>query len=52
MGNYTVYDPLWERLEPEVRAQVERLNYERIFDAAIPRVRAWERRQLADRTGG
>ena len=52
VANYTVYDPLWERLDPEVRDQVERLNYERIFDAAIPRVRAWERRQLAGRTGG
>ena len=52
VANYTVYAPLWERLDPEVRARVERLNYERIFDAAIPRVRAWERRQLAGRTGG
>ena len=52
VGNYTVYDPLWERLDPTVREQVERLNYERIFDAAIPRVRAWERRQLAGSDGG
>ncbi len=49
VANYTVYDPLWERLDPDVRAQVERLNYERIFDAAIPRVRAWEQRQRANR---
>ena len=52
VANYTVYAPLWERLDPAARAQVERLNYERIFDAAIPRVRAWEQRQLAGRTGG
>lgn len=52
VANYTVYARLWERLDPEVRSQVERLNYERIFDAAIPRVRAWERRQLTGRTGG
>ena len=52
VATYTVYQPLWERLDPEARAQVERLNYERIFDAAIPRVRAWEQRQLAGRTGG
>ncbi len=52
VANYTVYDPLWERLDPAVRAQVERLNYERIFDAAIPRVRAWEARQRLGRTGG
>ncbi len=52
VANYTVYDPLWERLDADVRAQVERLNYERIFDAAIPRVRAWEQRQLAGSDGG
>ena len=52
VANYTVYQPLWERLDPAARAQVERLNYERIFDAAIPRVRAWEERRLAGRTGG
>jgi len=44
---HTVYQPLWERLDAETRAQVERLNYERLFDAAVPRVRAWERDQLA-----
>ncbi|WP_425153889.1 amidohydrolase family protein [Candidatus Palauibacter sp.] len=52
VGNYTVYAPLWERLDPTVREQVERLNYERIFDAAISRVRTWERRQLAGSDGG
>ncbi len=52
VANYTVYDPLWERLDADVRAQVERLNYERIFDAAIPRVRAWEQRQLPGSDGG
>ena len=52
VATYTVYQPLWERLDPDVRARVERLNYERIFDAAIPRVRAWEQRRLAGRNGG
>ena len=52
VANYTVYDPLWERLDPDVRAQVERLNYERIFDDAVPRVRAWEQRQLTGGAGG
>ncbi len=42
---HTMYQPLWNRLAPTVRAQVERLNYERVFDAAIPRVRAWEAEQ-------
>ena len=45
---HTLYQPLWDRLAPTVRAQVERLNYERIFDAAIPRVRAWEAEQPMD----
>ena len=52
VANYTVYAPLWERLDPAVRAQVERLNYERIFDAAIPRVRAWEQSRLTGGAGG
>ena len=43
---HTLYQPLWERLDPDTRAQVERLNYERIFDAALPRIRAWEQSQL------
>ena len=41
-GTHEVYNPLWERLDVDTRAQVERLNYERIFDAARERVRAWE----------
>ena len=44
---HVVYQPLWERLEPQTRAQVERLNYERVFDAAIPKIRSWEQDQLA-----
>ena len=44
---HALYQPLWERLGAETRAQVQRLNYERVFDAAAPRVRAWERRQSA-----
>ena len=43
---HEVYRPLWERLDADVRALVERGNYERVFDAAVPRVRAWEQRQL------
>ena len=44
---HAAYRPLWERLVPATRAQVERLNYERVFDAAVPRIRAWEREQAA-----
>ena len=41
-GTHVVYNPLWERLDVDTRAQVERLNYERVFDAAREQVRAWE----------
>lgn len=44
---HVVYRPLWEKLGEETRARVEQLNYERVFDAAVPRVREWERLQLA-----
>ncbi|MCY3821010.1 MAG: amidohydrolase family protein [Gammaproteobacteria bacterium] len=47
---YEVYEPLWAQLGADVRAQVERRNYERVFDAAVPRVRAWEQRQLSARS--
>ena len=42
---HAVYRPLWERLGEDTRAQVQRLNYVRVFDAAVARVRAWERLQ-------
>ncbi len=44
---YEIYQPLWHRLKTESRPQVLRLNYERVFDAAVPRVKAWERIQLS-----
>ena len=47
---HKVYQPLWERLGADMRARVERHNYERVFDAAVPRVRAWEQRQLSSRS--
>ncbi|HUK34934.1 MAG TPA: amidohydrolase family protein, partial [Vicinamibacterales bacterium] len=39
---YRQYQPLWERLPADVRAQVLHGNYERIFDDARKRVRRWE----------
>jgi hypothetical protein len=39
---YETYGPLWERLSPATRAKVTRGNYERLFDAARVKVRAWE----------
>jgi hypothetical protein len=40
---YRMYDPMWKLLTPEARDKVRRLNYERLFDAARARVRAWEK---------
>ncbi len=41
-GIYRRYQPLWEALTPEARSLVLKGNYERIFDAASKKVRAWE----------
>ncbi len=40
---YELYKPLWAKLTPETREKVLKGNYERIFDAARVKVRAWER---------
>jgi predicted TIM-barrel fold metal-dependent hydrolase len=40
-----LYAPLWSALTPEARMKVRMGNYERLFDAARPRVRAWEAAQ-------
>ena len=39
---YGMYAPLLERLTPETRQKLLRGNYERLFDAARTKVRAWE----------
>ena len=43
---YELYRPLWAKLTPETREKVLKGNYERLFDAARVRVRAWERANL------
>jgi len=40
---FETYQPLWKALTPEASDQVRKGNYERIFNAARARVRAWER---------
>ena len=40
------YQPLWRKLSPATRELVAKGNYERLFDAANTRVRAWEASQL------
>jgi predicted TIM-barrel fold metal-dependent hydrolase len=42
LKTYHVYGPLWARLNHEAREKVRKENYNRIFDAARRRVRAWE----------
>jgi hypothetical protein len=43
---YRQFDPLWAELTPEARAAVTKGNYERLFDAARAKVRAWEAANL------
>ena len=40
---YQMYQPLWDALTPEASAKVRTGNYERLFDEARVRVRAWEK---------
>jgi predicted TIM-barrel fold metal-dependent hydrolase len=40
---YQMYAPLFARLTPEASEKVRRRNYERLFDEARRRVRAWEK---------
>jgi predicted TIM-barrel fold metal-dependent hydrolase len=39
---YGEYDPLWKLLSKDASEKVRKGNYERLFAAARPRVRAWE----------
>jgi hypothetical protein len=40
---YDMYAPLFAKLTPEASEKVRKGNYERLFDAARAKVRAWER---------
>lgn len=40
---YETYGPLWAKLSPEASANVRLCNYQRLFDQARTRVRAWEK---------
>jgi predicted TIM-barrel fold metal-dependent hydrolase len=46
---YKMYEPLWEGLTPEAREKVKKGNYERLFDAARKKVRAWEQANVPRR---
>jgi hypothetical protein len=44
---YYQYDPLWAQLSKDAVAKVRKGNYERIFDQARLKVRAWEKTHVA-----
>ena len=42
-----MYAPLWAQLTPDARAKVTQGNFNRLFDAARSKVRAWEAKNVA-----
>jgi predicted TIM-barrel fold metal-dependent hydrolase len=40
---YHLWDPVWAQLTPQASLKIRKGNYERIFDAARVKVRAWEK---------
>lgn len=47
LSTFRAFAPVWERLEPEASRLIRFGNYERLFDEARRRVRAWEAAQGA-----
>ena len=39
---YDLWAPIWAKLTPEASLKIRKTNYERLFDAARLKVRAWE----------
>ena len=46
LKTYEAYQKLWDRLDADTAAKVKSRNFERIFDAARVKVRAWEAKRL------
>jgi amidohydrolase family protein len=44
---YDLWDPIWKQLTSDASLKVRKTNYERLFDAARQRVRAWERANIS-----
>jgi hypothetical protein len=42
-GVYHMWDPVWALLTPEAKAKITTGNYNRLYDAARVKVRAWEK---------
>ena len=45
---YEMYAPVWEKLSPEAKGKILKGNYERLFDEARRKVRAWEKANVTD----
>ena len=43
---YQMWDPIWQQLTPAASQNIRLGNYERLFNAARARVRAWESANL------
>jgi predicted TIM-barrel fold metal-dependent hydrolase len=43
---FDIWAPVWKQLTPDASLKVRKGNYERLFDAARKRVRAWEQANL------
>jgi hypothetical protein len=43
LTTYQIYQPLFAKLTPEATQKLLKGNYERLFDEARLKVRAWER---------
>ena len=46
MEVYEMYQPLWKALKPETSEKIRKGNYERLFDNARKKVRAWEQANI------
>jgi hypothetical protein len=49
---YKQYVPLWKSLDPETSRKVRLTNYQRLFDQARSKVRAWEAQHLTPYSSG
>jgi Amidohydrolase len=46
---YSMYEPLFAQLTPDASEKLRKGNYERLFDGARRRVRAWEKANVKER---
>jgi len=49
---FNLWDPIWALLTPDASLKIRKGNYERLFDSARLRVRAWERANVPNATRG